>query len=246
MRIVVAGGTGLIGSSVVESLRERGHEAVAASPSTGVDTITGAGLTAALRGADAVVDVTNKMVFEPEAITDFFTTSTRNLLAAEREAGVRHHVLLSIVGVDRLSHPGYLAAKAAQETLVAESGIPFTIVRATQFYEFLPTITAGFVQGDVIVPPTADLQPIAAADVAATLVDVVTSAPAEAAIDLAGPERAPFAHFLTALGDPRPVKPDTAVGYFGVPIVQDSLVPQGEARIGQTTFETWTATRPTH
>ncbi|MEV7804237.1 NAD(P)H-binding protein [Microbispora sp. NPDC088329] len=245
MRIVVAGGTGLIGSKVVESLQRLGHDVVPAAPGTGVDTISGRGVADALKGADVVVDVTNKVIFEPEPILGFFTTSTRTLLNAGREAGVRHHVVLSIVGVDRLSHPGYLDAKAAQERLVAESGTPFTIVRATQFFENLTAMGAGMAKDDVIVPPTADLQPVAAADVAAALVDVATSAPLDGVIEVAGPERAAFARFigpaLAARGDERPLKPDAGAGYFGVPIVRDSLVPLGAARIGRTTFDDWSA-----
>ncbi|WP_433799889.1 SDR family oxidoreductase [Actinomycetospora sp. CA-084318] len=243
MRIVVVGGTGLVGSTLVELLRRQGHDVVAASPSTGVDTVTREGLAETLTGADAVVDLTNRTTFEPGAITDFFTTSTRNLLEAERHAGVGHHVVLSIVGVDRISHPGYLDAKAAQERLVTNSGVPFTIVRATQFFEFLTTIGAGLAQGDEIVLPAADLQPIAVADVAAALADVVTAAPLGGVVEIAGPERGTFARFvdpaLRAHRDERAVRSEPDAGYFGVPIVQDSLVPLGPARIGSTTFEDW-------
>ncbi|SNY60034.1 SDR family oxidoreductase [Paractinoplanes atraurantiacus] len=247
MRIVVAGGTGLIGSQVVELLRGRGHDAVVAAPQAGVDTISGQGVAEAFAGADAVVDVTNRAVFEPDVVMDFFTTSTRTLLDAGRAAGVRHHVVLSIVGVDRLPYPGYLNAKAAQERLVAESGLPFTVVRATQFFENLSTIGAGMAQDDVIVLPTADLQPIAAADVAGILVEVVLAAPVGGAVEVAGPERAPFARFvgpvLAAQGDERPVKPSAGASYFGVPIVRDSLVPLGAARAGWTSFEEWASHR---
>ncbi|WP_430785313.1 SDR family oxidoreductase [Actinoplanes sp. G11-F43] len=248
MRVVVAGGTGLIGSKLVASLRSQGHDAVAAAPETGVDTITGEGVAAALHGADAVVDVTNRMVFEPEAIQAFFTTSTRNLIEFGKDAGVRHHVVLSIVGTDRLSHPGYLNAKAAQEKLVERSGLPFTIVRATQFFEFLATIGAGLAQDGAIVPPTADLQPIAGDDVAAALADVVTGTPHNGAVEIAGPERAPFARFvgaaLAAQGDDRPIRPDAAARYFGVPVVRDSLVPVGAARLARTTWADWSAKQP--
>ncbi|MFF5078900.1 SDR family oxidoreductase [Actinoplanes sp. NPDC000266] len=245
MRVAVAGGTGLIGSQVVALLRPRGHDVVVAAPGTGVDTVSGLGVAEALAGADVVVDVTNRAVFEPAAVMEFFTTSTRTLLDAGRAAGVRHHVVLSIVGADRLSYPGYLDAKAAQERLVAESGLPFTIVRATQFFENLATIGAGMAQDDVIVLPAADLQPVAAADVAAALADVVAAGPAGGAIEIAGPERAPFARFIgpvmAARGDERPVKSSAGASYFGVPIVADSLVPLGAARIGRTSFEEWQA-----
>ncbi|XVU23311.1 SDR family oxidoreductase [Actinoplanes sp. CA-054009] len=245
MRVVVAGGTGLIGSKVGALLRPQGHDVVVAAPGTGVDTISGRGVAEALAGADVVVDVTNRAVFEPAAVMDFFTTSTRTLLDAGRAAGVRHHVVLSIVGVDRLSHPGYLDAKAAQERLVAGSGIPFTIVRATQFFENLTTIGAGMAQDDVIVLPVADLQPIAADDVAAALVDVVAGGPVDGVAEVAGPERAPFSRFvgpaLAVRGDERPVEPSAGTSYFGVPIVTDSLVPLGAARIGRTSFEEWSA-----
>ncbi|MEU8813185.1 NAD(P)H-binding protein [Actinoplanes sp. NPDC048796] len=247
MRVVVAGGTGLIGSKVVDLLRPLGHDVVIAAPQAGVDTISGRGVAEAFAGADAVVDVTNRAVFEPAVVMDFFTTSTRTLLEAGRAAGVRHHVVLSIVGVDRLSYPGYLDAKAAQERLVASSGVPFTIVRATQFFENLLTIGAGMAEDDVIVLPTADLQPVAADDVAAALVDVVLGAPAGGAVEVAGPERAPFARFvgpvLAADGDDRPVKPSAAASYFGVPIVRDSLVPLGAARVGRTSFQQWLSDR---
>lgn len=245
MRIVVAGGTGLIGSKVVALLRARGHDAVPAAPETGFDTITGQGVADTLTGADAVIDVTNRAVFEPEVVMDFFTTSTRNLLSAEKAAGVWHHVVLSIVGTDRLSHPGYLDAKAAQERLVAGSGTPFTIVRSTQFFENLAAMGAGSARGDRIVLPAADLQPIAAADVAAALTDVVTAPSSDGVVEIAGPERGTFSRFigpvLAARGDTRPVTTDPGAGYFGVPIVRDSLVPVGEARIGATTFTQWSA-----
>ncbi|WP_127507718.1 SDR family oxidoreductase [Actinoplanes solisilvae] len=247
MRIVVAGGTGLIGSKVVALLRARGHDAVPAAPETGFDTITGRGVKDALQAADVVIDVTNRVVFDPEEVMNFFTTSTRTLLDAGRDAGVQHHVLLSIVGVDRLSHPGYLNAKAAQERLVAGSGLSFTTVRSTQFFENLPAMGAGMVRDDEIVLPAADLQPIAAADVTAALIEVVSSTPRDGVVEIAGPERDSFARFirpvLAAQGDVRPVRTDATAGYFGVPIVRDSLVPLGEARIGRTTFDDWSASQ---
>ncbi|EXG82063.1 putative nucleoside-diphosphate sugar epimerase [Cryptosporangium arvum DSM 44712] len=219
---------------------------VTAALETGVDTTTGEGVADAVAGADVVIDVTNRAVFDPEVVMDFFTTSTHTLLDAERQAGVRHHVVLSIVGVDRLSYPGYLDAKKAQERLVADSGVPFTTVRSTQFFENLTAMGTGAAQGGVIVLPTADLQPIAAADVATTVADVATSAPLNSVVEIAGPERGAFtrliAPVLAAHGDHRPVRSDAAAGYFGVPIVPDSLVPLGPARLGRTTFEDWSTT----
>ncbi|MEU8419571.1 SDR family oxidoreductase [Micromonospora sp. NPDC048835] len=247
MRIVVAGGTGLIGSKVVALLRGQGHDAVPAALQTGFDTITGHGVRDALKGAEAVVDVTNRVVFEPEEVMNFFTTSTRTLLDAAREAGVRHHVVLSIVGVDRLAYPGYLNAKAAQEQLVAASGIPFTTVRSTQFFENLSAMAAGMAQDDQIVLPTADLQPIAAADVAVAMAQVVTSPPVGGVVEIAGPERGSFTRFigpvLAAQGDARPIRADVSADYFGVPIVHDSLVPLGAARTGRTSFADWSASQ---
>lgn len=240
-------GTGLIGSKVVALLRGQGHDAVPAALQTGFDTITGQGVRDTFKGAEAVLDVTNRAVFEPDVVMNFFTTSTRTLLDAGRAAGVRHHVVLSIVGVDRLAYPGYLSAKAAQEQLVADSGIPFTTVRSTQFFENLIVMGAGMAQDDRIVLPGADLQPIAAVDVAAALAEVVTSTPADGVVEIAGPERGSFARFigpvLAAQGDARPIRTDVNADYFGVPIVHDSLVPLGAARIGRTTFEDWSASQ---
>jgi uncharacterized protein YbjT (DUF2867 family) len=247
MRIVVVGGTGLIGSRLVELLREAGHDTVAASPSTGVDTVTGAGVAEALTGADVVVDVANGPSFEPAAIKQFFTTSTRTLLAAEREAGVGHHVVLSIVGTDRLPDSGYLHAKHVQEQLVEASGAPYTIVRATQFFEFLGAIADGSTQEGTVLLPTADLQPVAAAEVSAALADAAVAAPRNGRSDLAGPDRRPFAEFvgpvLAARGDGREVRATPETGYFGTVLEQDSLVPTGEARITPTGFEAWLAAR---
>ena len=191
MKIVVIGGTGLIGSKVVAKLRERGHEAVPASPATGVDTITGAGLAGALAGAQVVVDVANSPSFEDAAVLDFFRTSGRNVLAAEQAAGVGHHVALSVVGADRLPDSGYLRAKIAQEELIAASGVPHTIVRATQFFEFLGTIADGVTVDGVVHGSPALIQPVAADDVAAALAEVAVAGPVNGVVDLAGPVAEP-------------------------------------------------------
>ena len=250
MRIVVVGGTGLIGSALVELLREAGHEAVPASPSTGVDTLKGTGVAEALTGTDVVVDVTNSPSFEDGPVLDFFTRSTRTLLAAEREAGVGHHVALSIVGTDRVPGSGYLRAKVAQEELIRAGGVPFSLVRATQFFEFLGAIAAGSTQEGVVVLPAADLQPVAAAEVSAVLAEVAAGAPSGGHADLAGPDRRPFAEFvgpvLAAQGDDRPVRSDAGACYFGAVLEQDSLVPTGEARIAPTGFEAWLSRQPAH
>ena len=247
MRIVVVGGTGLIGSALVASLREAGHDAVPASPSTGVDTLSGAGVAEALAGASVVVDVTNSPSFEDGPVLDFFTRSTRTLLAAERAAGVGHHVALSIVGTDRVPGSGYLRAKTAQEELIRAGGVPFTIVRATQFFEFLGAIAAGSTQDGAVVLSTADLQPVAAADVSATLAEVAVGAPRDGHLDLAGPDRRPFADFvrpvLAAQHDERPVTSTADTPYFGAVLDRDALVPTGAARIAPTGFEEWLAKR---
>src|SRR6188474_133987 len=209
MKIVVIGGTGLIGSKVVNILRQRGHEVVAASPSSGVNTLTGEGLAAALRGAQVVVDVANSPSFEDRAVLEFFETSGRNLLAAEAAAGVRHHVALSIVGIDRTPDNGYFRAKVAQEKLIEKSGIPYTIIRSTQFLEFLGGIAASGTDGNSVRLSPGLFQPIAADDVAAVVADVALAAPRNGIVEIAGPERAPFneivARYLKAIGDPREV-----------------------------------------
>ncbi|MEU1971525.1 SDR family oxidoreductase [Microbacterium sp. NPDC019599] len=245
MKIVVLGGTGLIGAQVVARLREGGHEAIAASPSTGVDSIAGTGLDEAFAGADAVVDVTNAPAFDEAAVVSFFTTATGNVLAAEKRAGVGHHVALSIVGVDRdPDAKGYQAGKVAQERLIKEGGVPFTIVRATQFFEFLAGIAdASTVDGVVRVAP-APMQPIASAAVARAVADAAVAAPA-GAIEVAGPERAPIgevvSRVLHAAGDERRVVEDDTVGYFGREVGKASLVPVGEAIIDELTLDEWLA-----
>jgi uncharacterized protein YbjT (DUF2867 family) len=242
MKIVVIGGTGLIGSKVVANLKQKGHEAVAASPNTGVNTITGEGLKAALAGAQVTVDLANSPSFEDKAVLAFFETSERNLLPAESAAGVRHHVALSIVGTDR-SDNGYFRAKVAQEKLIKASGIPYTIIRSTQFLEFLGAIAASSADGNVIRIAPGLFQPIAADDVAAIVADVALAPPRNGTVEIAGAERAPFnefvARYLKAVGDPRAVVSDPEARYFGGRVEDRSLVPLGEARLGRVGFDEW-------
>jgi uncharacterized protein YbjT (DUF2867 family) len=245
MKIVVIGGSGLIGKKLVPLLRERGHEAVPASPSTGVNALTGEGLADALRGADAVVDVSNAPSFADDAVMAFFDTSTRNLTAAGRAAGVRHHVALSVVGADRIADSGYLRAKLHQERLIAAGGVPYTVVRATQFFEFLGAIAGGGADGGSVRLPTAPMQPLAADDVAAALADIATGQPANATLDLAGPESLSIAafvqRFLAASGDPRTVTADPHARYFGAALDDRGLNPGANPRLGPTRFEDWAA-----
>jgi uncharacterized protein YbjT (DUF2867 family) len=244
MKIVVVGGTGLVGRGLVDRLRQRGHEAVAASPSTGVDTITGEGLAEALAGAQAVVDVTNSPSFAPDDVLRFFTTSTTNQVAAERAAGVAHHVVVSVVGADELPESPYLRAKAAQERLVRESGVPYTILRATQFFEFLGPIADAGTEGDTVTLPETLLQPVAAADLSAALVGVVEGAPVNGIIEIAGPDRRPMAELVSdvlgARGDMRRVVTGPDARYFGTAVEEASLVPAGPPEITTPTgFEAW-------
>ena len=243
MKIVVIGGTGLIGSKTVAILRQGGHEVVAASPSSGVNTITGEGLKEALAGAQVVIDLANSPSFEDKAVLEFFETSGRNLLAAEAVAGVRHHVALSIVGTDRTPDNGYFRAKVAQEKLIGASGIPYTIVRATQFLEFMGAIAAAGADGTKIRLSPGLFQPIAADDVAANVADVALAPPRNAIVEIAGPERAPFneiiARYLKAVGDPREVVSDPEARYWGGRVEERSLVPLGEARLGRISFDEW-------
>src|SRR5512132_1549478 len=242
MKIVVIGGTGLIGSKTVAILRQGGHEVVAASPNTGVNTITGAGLKAATGGAQVVVDLANSPSFEDKAVLEFFETSGRNLLAAEAAAGIRHHVALSIVGTDR-SDNGYFRAKVAQEKLIKTSGIPYTIIRSTQFLEFLGAIAASSADGNIVRISPGLFQPIAAEDVAAIVADVALAAPRNGIVEIAGPERAPFneivARYLKAVGDPRTVVSDPEAPYYGSRVEERSLVPLGEARLGRIGLDEW-------
>lgn len=245
MKIVVIGGTGLIGSKLIKSLSERGHEAVAAAPSTGVNSITREGLAAAMDGADVVVDVANAPSWEDQAVLEFFQTSTRNLLAAEAAAGVRHHVALSIVGCERLPENGYFRAKVAQEALIKSSAIPYTLLRATQFFEFVGGIAQAATVGDEVRLSPALIQPMASVDVAAALVDVALAAPVNGTLEVAGPEALPLdelvRRFLRLTGDARKVVPDVHASYFGAELDDQSLTPGSAVRLGRTRFEDWLA-----
>ena len=243
MKIVVIGGAGLIGSKTVGILRQGGHEIIAASRKSGIDAVTGRGLKETLAGAAVVIDLANSPSFEDKAVMAFFETSGRNLLAAEEAAGVRHHVALSIVGTDRTPDNGYFRAKLVQEKLIAASGIPYTIIRATQFMEFLGTIAAASADGNVVRLSPGLFQPIAADDVAAIVADVALAPPRNGIIDIAGPERAPFneiiARYLKAVDDPRGVVRDPEARYWGGLVEEHSLVSLGEARLGRIGLDEW-------
>jgi uncharacterized protein YbjT (DUF2867 family) len=243
MKIVIIGGSGLIGAKTVERLRKKGHEVVAASPKSGVNTITGEGLADALKGADVVVDLANSPSFEDKAVLEFFETAGRNLHAAETAAGVRHHVALSVVGTERLQASGYFRAKMAQENLIKRSGIPYTIVRATQFFEFMGAIAESSAVGETVRLSTAYMQPIAADDVAEAMTDVALAAPVNGMIEIAGPERARISdlvgRFLSATRDPREVTADARAPYFGLELNDQSLTPGDNPRIGATRFDDW-------
>ena len=243
MKIVVIGGTGLIGSKTVAILREGGHEVVAAAPNTGVNTITGEGLKEAMASTQVVIDLANSPSFEDRAVLEFFETSGRNLLAAEAVAGVRHHIALSIVGTDRTPDNGYFRAKVAQEKLIETSGIPYTIIRSTQFIDFIGRIADSSMDGKVVRVSPGLFQPIASDDVAASVADVALAAPRNGIVEIAGPERAPFneivARYLKAVGDPREVVSDPEARYYGGRVEERSLVPLGEARLGRIGFDEW-------
>jgi len=244
MKIVVIGGTGLIGSQLCKNLRDLGHDAVAAAPSTGINTLTGEGLPEALQVADVVVDVANSPSFEDIEVLHFFETSGRTLLAAEAAAGVRHHVALSVVGTERMLESGYFRAKMAQEKIIKDSGIPYSILRATQFFEFMGAIAqSGIQQGNSIHLTSATLQPIAAFDVAEALTKIAVQAPINKTVEVAGPERKPLVEFVKLFlqhsNDPRKAIPDDTATYFGAPINDQSLTPGSNPIIGPTRFKTW-------
>jgi uncharacterized protein YbjT (DUF2867 family) len=242
MKIVVIGGTGLIGSRLVNTLRTKRHEVLAASPDSGVNTITGEGLADALVGASVVVDVSNSPSFEDAAVLNFFETSTANLVSAESRAGVRHHVALSIVGTDRVPDSGYLRAKLAQEALIRNSGIPYSILRSTQFFEFISRIAQSSPDGSLRVSG-ALFQPILSADVVAALADVTLGAPINGIMEIGGPERFPMNELvrrvLRASGDPREVVTDEHARYFGAELDDKSLVAGPSARVGTKRFDEW-------
>ncbi|SEE01967.1 Uncharacterized conserved protein YbjT, contains NAD(P)-binding and DUF2867 domains [Pseudomonas frederiksbergensis] len=245
MKIVVIGGTGLIGSKLVQNLRERGHDVLAAAPSTGVNSITREGLAQAMDGAEVVVDVANAPSWEDQAVLDFFETSSRNLLAAEAAAGVRHHVALSIVGSERLPENGYFRAKVAQENLIKASGIPYTLLRATQFFEFVGGIAQSATVGEEICLSPALIQPMASDDVVAALTDVALAAPINGTVEVAGPEAMPLdelvRRFLRATQDTRKVVPDVHARYYGAVLDDQSLTAGKNARLGTIRFEDWLA-----
>jgi uncharacterized protein YbjT (DUF2867 family) len=243
MKIVVIGGSGLIGLKVVTMLRERGHDPVAASPNSGVNTLTGEGLAEVLKGASVVVDVSNSPSFEDAAVLEFFKTSTGNMLTYEAAAGVGHHVALSIVGCERLPDSGYMRAKVAQEKLIRENSIPYSIVRATQFFEFVARIADSFTEGSTVRVPPVRFQPMAADDVASAVARVAMGSPLKGMVEIAGPEQFGFDELIrqnfTARKDPREVVADQHARYFGTELSERSLVPGDNAQLGEKHFEDW-------
>ena len=250
MKIVVIGGTGLIGSKLVNKLREHGHEAMPAAPNTGVNTLTGEGLAEVLKGASAVVDVSNSPSWEDAAVLNFFETSTHNLLTYGAAAGVRHHIALSVVGTDRLSESGYFRAKIAQEKLIQESSIPYSIVRATQFFEFLKGLADISMVGDKVHLPPVLFQPMAADDVACGVASVAVAQPVNGMVEIGGPEQFRVDELvrrrLASLKDPREVIADSNARYSGAKITEKTLVPGNDARLGHTTFENWLTQSAAH
>ena len=245
MKVVVIGGTGLIGSKLVEKLKEHGHEAVPASPNTGVNTLTGEGLAEVLEGAPVVVDVSNSPSFADDAVMEFFRTSTTNLLKAEAEAGVRHHVALSVVGTDRLLGSGYFRAKQVQEDLIKASDIPYTIVHATQFFEFAKGLADGVTEGDTVRLPAAKIQPMVSDDVAAAVGRATVGDPVGGVVEVAGPEAFELEEFirmgLAATNDPRKVVTDPNATYWGAELADDTLLPGPGAQLAETRFADWLA-----
>jgi len=243
MKIVVIGGTGLIGSKVVNKIRQGGHEVIAASPNTGINTITGEGLAEALNNTDVVVDLANSPSFEDKAVMEFFQTAGAHLLAAEINAGVKHHVALSIVGVDLMQDSGYMRAKLVQEDLIRKSGVPYTIVRSTQFLEFMAGIANQATEGDVVHVSDVQFQPIAAEDVATFVAEAALAAPINGIMEIAGPKRFTMpeiiARYLQGTNDPRKVIPNSNTQYYGAQIGYASLVPAGKAKLGAIDFATW-------
>ena len=247
MKVVVIGGTGLIGSKVVAKLREQGHEAVSAAPDTGVNTLTGEGLDAALKDADVVVDVSNARSFDADAVMAFFQTSTRTICAAAAAAGLRHYVALSVVGTERLPASGYFRAKVAQEELIVASGIPYSLVHATQFFEFLDAIAQSGTDGETVRIAPVRFQPIAANDVADAVAETAVGEPVNGRLEIAGPEQYRFDELIREVlageNDPREVVADPQAPYFGAVISERSLVPQGDARLGSRHLRDWLAAR---
>jgi uncharacterized protein YbjT (DUF2867 family) len=245
MKIVVIGGTGLIGSKLVALLRQRGQEVLAAAPNSGVNAVTGEGLAQALAGAQIVVDVANSPSFEDVAVMEFFQTAGRNLLAAEAQASVRHHVALSVVGADRLPDSGYLRAKVAQEKLIKDSGIPYSILRATQFFEFGASIADAATDGNIVRVPDALIQPILSDDVVSALAEIVLGPPVNGTLEVGGPERFRFdefmGHVLSAKNDKRQIVTDAHARYFGTQLSEESLVPVGNARLGSIRYDAWSS-----
>jgi uncharacterized protein YbjT (DUF2867 family) len=247
MKIVVIGGTGLIGSKLIPQLRKMGHDTIAASPNTGVNTITREGLAAAMSGAQVVVDVANSPSFEDKAVLEFFETSGRNLLAAEAAAGVGHHLALSVVGAERLPESGYLRAKVAQEALIKASKIPFTILRSTQFFEFVGAIAQSATKGNDVHLSPALLQPVSSEDVAAALADLTVGKPINDFVEVAGPEKIPLdeigRRYLSATGDSRRIIANIHARYFGTELNDKSLTPGDEAILGSIRFDDWLRAR---